>query len=72
MIRRARVRRPPGGDGRPGHHERQASVIAPPGFADAIGWLAPLQTDEPPHWHVTFTVADRDATAATPSGSAER
>ena len=25
----------------PGIHERQAGVSAPPGFADAIGWLAP-------------------------------
>jgi predicted enzyme related to lactoylglutathione lyase len=45
-------------------HERQAGVSAPPGFADAIGWLAPVQPDEQPHWHVSFTVADRDATAA--------
>jgi predicted enzyme related to lactoylglutathione lyase len=42
---------------------RQAGVAAPPGFADAIGWLAPVSADEPPHWHVSFTVADRDATA---------
>ena len=25
----------------PGIHERQDAVVAPPGFADAIGWLAP-------------------------------
>jgi uncharacterized protein len=42
---------------------RQAGVTAPPGFADAIGWLAPVGEDEQPHWHVSFTVADRDATA---------
>ena len=48
----------------PGIHERQASVSAPPGFADAIGWLSPVGPDETPHWHVAFTVADRDATAA--------
>jgi uncharacterized protein len=42
---------------------RQAGVAAPPGFADAIGWLAPVGADEQPHWHVSFTVADRDATA---------
>lgn len=42
---------------------RQADVAAPPGFADAIGWLAPAGADEQPHWHVTFTVADRDTTA---------
>ena len=43
---------------------RQAGVSAPPGFADAIGWMAPLLPGEEPHWHVTFTVADRDETAA--------
>ncbi|MGY1739382.1 MULTISPECIES: VOC family protein [unclassified Blastococcus] len=47
----------------PGIHERQAS--APPGFADVIGGLAPTGEGEPPHWHVTFTVGDRDAAAAT-------
>ncbi|QHT58133.1 VOC family protein [Cellulomonas sp. H30R-01] len=48
----------------PGIHERQDAVSAPPGFADAIGWVVPTAPDEPPHWHVTFAVADRDATAA--------
>jgi uncharacterized protein len=43
---------------------RQASVVTPPRFEDAIGWLAPAKDDEPPHWHVAFTVADRDDTAA--------
>jgi len=47
----------------PGIHERQAGVSAPPGFADAIGWLAAAEPDEQAHWHVSFTVADRDATA---------
>jgi len=42
---------------------RQAGLAAPPGFADAIGWLAPAGAGEQPHWHVSFTVADRDATA---------
>ncbi len=42
---------------------RQAGIVAPPGFEDAIGWLAPVGSDEQPNWHVTFTVADRDATA---------
>jgi hypothetical protein len=42
---------------------RQKGVSAPPGFADAIGWLTGLQPGEQPHWHVSFTVADRDATA---------
>jgi uncharacterized protein len=48
----------------PGIHERQAGVDAPPGFADAIGWVAPVEPGESPHWHVTFAVADRDATVA--------
>jgi uncharacterized protein len=37
---------------------RQAD--APPGFADAIGWVAPNDPGVAPHWHVSFTVADRD------------
>ena len=49
----------------PDIRERQASDITPPGFEDAIGWLAPAHDDEPSHWHVTFTVADRDDSAAT-------
>lgn len=48
----------------PGIYERQSGVMAPPGFADAIGWLAPSQSGESPHWHVAFTVADRDETIA--------
>jgi predicted enzyme related to lactoylglutathione lyase len=43
---------------------RQAGWSAPAGFADAIGWLAPVGEAEQPHWHVSFTVADRDATVA--------
>jgi uncharacterized protein len=45
----------------PDIHERQAT--APPGFADVIGGLAPAG-ELGPHWHVTFTVADRDETQA--------
>jgi len=45
----------------PGIHERQAT--APPGFADVIGGIAQAG-DEQPHWHVTFTVADRDESAS--------
>jgi len=48
----------------PGIYERQSAVMTPPGFADAIGWLAPLEDGEEPHWHVSFTVADRDKSAA--------
>jgi predicted enzyme related to lactoylglutathione lyase len=47
----------------PGIHQRQAGVSAPDGFADAIGWIVPRDPRERPHWHVTVTVADRDATA---------
>lgn len=50
----------------PDIRNRQAS--APPGFADVIGGVAGNDPGQPPHWHVTFTVADRDAAAA----SAER
>ena len=37
----------------PGIRERQSGAMVPPGFADAIGWVAPLAADEEPHWHVT-------------------
>jgi uncharacterized protein len=47
----------------PDIHERQSGVGVPPGFADAIGWVAPPAPGEAPGWHVTFAVADRDATA---------
>jgi predicted enzyme related to lactoylglutathione lyase len=52
----------------PGLRSRQADVGAPPGFEDAIGWLLPMTGDRfpddvPPHWQVTFSVDDADATA---------
>jgi uncharacterized protein len=64
------IRRPGYGDhlaatSDPEIYQRQSGVGAPPGFADAIGWMAPLLPGEEAHWHVTFTVADRDATAAS-------
>lgn len=40
---------------------RQAG--APEGFADAIGGAVGLERGEDPHWHVTFSVSDRDASA---------
>jgi uncharacterized protein len=52
----------------PGIRTRQAEVSAPPGFEDAIAWLARAAAGEPDHWHVTFAVGDRDDAAA----SAER
>jgi predicted enzyme related to lactoylglutathione lyase len=45
----------------PDIRRRQAS--APPGFADAVGWVASTNDDD--HWHVTFAVADRDVSAMT-------
>jgi predicted enzyme related to lactoylglutathione lyase len=48
----------------PGLHERQAAVSAPPGFADTVAWFEP-GTPPPAHWHVVFSVLDRDRAAAT-------
>lgn len=48
----------------PGIRTRHSGISAPPGFADAIAWAATAAADEPPHWHVTFTVADRDQAVA--------
>jgi uncharacterized protein len=47
----------------PDIYERQAA--APAGFADVIGGLAITQPGEAARWQVTFTVADRDGSAAT-------
>ena len=47
----------------PGIFDRQA--FAPPGFADVIAGVQPAGPDERPHWHVTFSVGDRDAGVAT-------
>lgn len=41
---------------------RQSGLAAPPGFEDAIAWIAATGPDQPPRWHVSFTVADRDQT----------
>jgi hypothetical protein len=46
----------------PGIRARQSVLAAPPGFEDAIAWIATSAPDEPPHWHVSFTVADCDRT----------
>jgi predicted enzyme related to lactoylglutathione lyase len=43
----------------------QADVSAPPGFEDAIAWMALEQQGHPERWEVTFAVADRDESAAT-------
>jgi predicted enzyme related to lactoylglutathione lyase len=47
----------------PAIRERQAAVTAPPGFEDAIAWVAALEQRMAPHWHVSFAVADRDEAA---------
>jgi predicted enzyme related to lactoylglutathione lyase len=62
------VRRPGYGDHLeatidPTIRERQAGVGAPPGFEDVIAWVGGLEPRLAPHWHVSFSVADRDATA---------
>ena len=38
-------------------------VATSSGFEDAIAWIA-AACDEQPHWHVSFTVADRDQAVA--------
>ncbi|MEN0130179.1 MAG: VOC family protein, partial [Brevundimonas sp.] len=55
---------------RRGKREGVLRAHVPQGFADAIGWVAPLVAGEQPNWHVTFSVADRDTTAqrATEAG----
>jgi hypothetical protein len=42
--------------------KRQSEIEAPPGFADAIAWLG-ADTADGELWQVSFTVADRDASA---------
>jgi predicted enzyme related to lactoylglutathione lyase len=48
----------------PGIRARQSQLAAPPGFEDAIAWIATTAPGELPRWHVSFTVADRDQTVA--------
>jgi predicted enzyme related to lactoylglutathione lyase len=48
----------------PGIRARQSGIAGPSGFEDAIAWVVSTGPDEPPHWHVSFTVADRDHAAA--------
>ncbi len=54
----------------PDIHERQAGGRAPPGFADAIGWVVPVAPGAEPGWHVTFTVADATRRPSVSCGSA--
>lgn len=46
----------------PDIYRRQAS--APAGFADVIGAIENVAADVDSHWHVKFSVAERDASAA--------
>jgi predicted enzyme related to lactoylglutathione lyase len=59
---------------RPGYGDHLAATVdpdirarqakAPPGFADAVAWIAPAP-GPPPRWQVLFAVADRDESVAT-------
>jgi predicted enzyme related to lactoylglutathione lyase len=45
--------------------DRQDAVQAPEGFADVVALMDPsAQPGEPSHWHITFAVADADASFA--------
>jgi len=53
----------------PDLRRRQAEAGVPAGFADAIGWMMPMTSDQypddvPSHWSVTFSVDDADVTVA--------
>ena len=60
------VRRPGYGDHlaelEPGIRERQDESGAPPGFADAVGWVERAAAGTPATWRIVFAVADTDAT----------
>ncbi len=52
---------------RPGTLAGMKEMGAPTGFENVVASIAPIaadQPDTPPHWGVTFAVADADATAA--------
>jgi uncharacterized protein len=51
----------------PGLRKQIAEAGGPTGFEDVVASVNPIpddQPDTPPHWSVTFSVADTDATAA--------
>ena len=63
------VRRPGYGDHlaatvNPDIKKIQTEVMAPPGFEDAVAWMALEQDGHAEHWRVSFSVDDRDASAA--------
>jgi uncharacterized protein len=64
------VRRPGYGDHlavtvNPDIKQVQADVTAPPGFEDAVAWMRLVSEGHRDVWQVSFTVADRDQSAAT-------
>lgn len=48
----------------PGTKQRHIDFGAPPGFTECVAWFLPLDEGTAPHWSITFSVADADATAA--------
>jgi uncharacterized protein len=48
----------------PGTKQRHIDFGAPPGFTDCVAWYLPLDDGEQPHWSVSFSISDADATAA--------
>jgi predicted enzyme related to lactoylglutathione lyase len=48
----------------PGVRQRHIDFGAPPGFTECVAWFLPLADGATPHWSITFSVADADATAA--------
>jgi predicted enzyme related to lactoylglutathione lyase len=51
----------------PGIRQRHIDFGAPPGFTECVAWFLPLADGATPHWSITFSVADADATAARAS-----
>lgn len=67
---RTLIRRPGYGDHlaatvNPDIKKIQGEVSAPPGFEDAVAWMALESLGHPERWQVSFSVDDRDASAAT-------
>lgn len=63
------VRRPGYGDHLettydPDVRQRQKAAGTPPGFEDAVAWLAPAQDGKPDSWGVLFAVADCEQSTA--------
>jgi uncharacterized protein len=67
------VRRPGYGDHleatvHPDIRKVQSEVTAPPGFEDAVAWMGIIASGQPETWQVSFSVEDRDGSAATAEG----